>query len=643
MKRWLLLIAVLLLALGSAAGRSMQNPAIRNPVGPATVPPSTIRSGLTETASPIDNTGNLTVTGNVRRGMHFRGNVPYQSPTSFTSTLGTSTLSSFLRDTAGSEDYTRPSYRYGAQPYYSSTETVTSSMPGQSGVLSPANTRISTRMQADTSTVGANLFSLEALPREQTSFSRGSTGNDSQLQPQTRTQYAPPPSSRYIRTESPSSTDGSVLRDMSPRPWDTGRSTYSQVDVRRQDAAPTTDLFDRSKTYETTTARDPLQLADSYRQKSLPAADTSLLYPGSQARIENTKSPLEAQPPAEPDTTARQTATSLYGSPASQQYAGSRLPGERTSLPAPNENKAKAGALSPQQRDVLERIRQQLDDLTKSVEASLQTDSAATDDKPSSTAPGETSIGRQYIPETRSTSSLYEPQVPEPPSDEEPPAHLVPGAASKRDYEGGQARLQLPDAQGVTGSRQGASPLAELNKLPRTEVSAEARRIMGTHQSVESFSQARYDQHMLAAEANLKNGLFYNAADFFAMASIYKPDDPQAIAGRGHALFAAGDYTSSALFITRALTVSPDYMQVRVDLAAMLGGRENLVGRINDVERLFQKSGSSQLQLLLGYVYYRAGAINQAKQVIDPLYQKTPQAPAVRAIKAAIDKSATTR
>jgi len=143
---------------------------------------------------------------------------------------------------------------------------------------------------------------------------------------------------------------------------------------------------------------------------------------------------------------------------------------------------------------------------------------------------------------------------------------------------------------------------------------------------------------MLAAEANLKNGLYYNAADFFAMASIYKPEDPQAIAGRGHALFAAGDYASSALFISRALTVSPEYMRTRIDLAAVLGGQDKLVGRIADVERWFQRSGSTELQLLLAYVYYRAGGLNHAKQAIDALYQKMPQSPAVRAIKAAIDK-----
>ncbi|MFH1717247.1 MAG: hypothetical protein ABIF19_07850 [Planctomycetota bacterium] len=644
MNRWLLVVAavLLLLVLGSAAGRSMQNSAINNPVGPATVPPSSIRNGLLETASPIDNTGNLLITGNVRRGRHFRGDVPYQSTTSFTSSLGSSTLSSFLRDTAGSEDYTRPSYGYGAQPYYSSTETVASSIPGQSGVLSPANTRISTRVQQDTSTVGANLFSLESLPRQQDSFSRGTTGSDLDSQ-RPQTQYAPLPPSRYIRTEFPSTMESTPLREMSPGQRDTGRLPSGQIDVRRQGESLTAERFNRLNNYEGATAQDSAQLADPGRQQGLFAADTSLRYPSQETGIENLKSTLEIQPSSESDIGTSQTAATRYGLPASRQFAPSPAPGERTNLSAADAGKAKASTLSPAQRDVLERIKQQLDDLTRSFEAGLQVEPAATDDKLPSAAFGEASPGQRYMPEPRSTSSLYEPQAAELPFDEEPPAHLVPGAAAGRDYEGGQARLELPAMAGGIGSKEKSSPLEELNKLSQADLSAEAKRIMGPHRSVESFSQARYNQHMLAAEANLRNGRYYNAADFFAMASIYKPDDPQAIAGRGHALFAAGDYTSSALFISRALTVSPEYMQTRIDLTAMLGGQDKLAAGIEDVERWFQRSGSTELQLLLAYVYYRAGGLNQAKQAIDALYQKMPQSPSVRAIKAAIDKPTTIR
>jgi hypothetical protein len=43
------------------------------------------------------------------------------------------------------------------------------------------------------------------------------------------------------------------------------------------------------------------------------------------------------------------------------------------------------------------------------------------------------------------------------------------------------------------------------------------------------------------------------------------------------------------------------------------------------------------LQFLLGYVYYRTGQLLRAKQAIDAAYEKTPESPAVQAMKITID------
>ena len=103
MKIRMFMIAVVLSAtLCWPASWSIENPGIGNPVGPSTIPPSTFRSGLVNNPVPIDTSGNLLITGNVRRGRHFRGDVPYRSATSFGSSICSSSLSSFLRDTAGS-------------------------------------------------------------------------------------------------------------------------------------------------------------------------------------------------------------------------------------------------------------------------------------------------------------------------------------------------------------------------------------------------------------------------------------------------------------------------------------------------------------------------------------------------------------
>lgn len=143
MKNCLIFLALaLFLTLCSAMSWSTDYSGIGNPIGPGTVPPSSISSGLVDSPNPIDTTGNLLVTGNVRRGRHFRGDVPYRSTTSFGSVLGSSSLSSFLRDSAGSEDFGRYSNRYVNQPYYFPTETVPTTIPGRAGVFSPASTRI---------------------------------------------------------------------------------------------------------------------------------------------------------------------------------------------------------------------------------------------------------------------------------------------------------------------------------------------------------------------------------------------------------------------------------------------------------------------------------------------------------------------
>ena len=69
----------------------------------------------------------------------------------------------------------------------------------------------------------------------------------------------------------------------------------------------------------------------------------------------------------------------------------------------------------------------------------------------------------------------------------------------------------------------------------------------------------------------------------------------------------------------------------------MLGGRDKLEGRIADIKEWLGRSGSTKLEFLLGYVYYRTGRLGPAKQAIEAAYTKMPQSPAVAAVKKAID------
>jgi tetratricopeptide (TPR) repeat protein len=153
----------------------------------------------------------------------------------------------------------------------------------------------------------------------------------------------------------------------------------------------------------------------------------------------------------------------------------------------------------------------------------------------------------------------------------------------------------------------------------------------------ESFSKEKYERYMIAAQGYMKQGRFYRAADAYALASLYRPDDPFAYAGRAHALFAAGEYVSSAIFLSRCLEISPDYLLQKVNLVGITGGPAIFEQRLTDLERCAKKADAPEMNLLLAYVYYRVGELDQARDAIDGAYKVLGNVPAVLAIKRAVE------
>jgi hypothetical protein len=236
MKAWQLVITLaMFIASFSPTGWSVGNPGPRNPAGYGTIPPSSYRNGLVNSPNPIDTTGNLLMTGNVRRGMHFRGSVPYRSATSFGAPLGSSALNSFLRDTAGSEDFQDRSDKYRVQPFYSPTQTVTTMMPGQSEVFRPMNMRINDRVGQGTSFIGNGSLGLESLRAGQTSSGQEAIDEDSDFQELQR-RYIPlvqlPSALESTSLGSVSVSSGAVERLV---PGQLGIRQESDVSVRSQD------------------------------------------------------------------------------------------------------------------------------------------------------------------------------------------------------------------------------------------------------------------------------------------------------------------------------------------------------------------------------------------------------------------------
>jgi tetratricopeptide (TPR) repeat protein len=156
-----------------------------------------------------------------------------------------------------------------------------------------------------------------------------------------------------------------------------------------------------------------------------------------------------------------------------------------------------------------------------------------------------------------------------------------------------------------------------------------------------SLSEDKYNFYLSAAQIYLKQGRYYRAVDSFTLASIYKPKDPLAYVGKSHALFAAGEYISSALFLSRALDpdVHRSQGEFQISNFKFEVPQDELNSRIADAEERLKISGAPELHFLLGYIYYQIGKIDAASKAINEAHKKLPSSKAVCAVKKAVDEA----
>jgi tetratricopeptide (TPR) repeat protein len=170
------------------------------------------------------------------------------------------------------------------------------------------------------------------------------------------------------------------------------------------------------------------------------------------------------------------------------------------------------------------------------------------------------------------------------------------------------------------------------------QASAEARAVLSKHKTFASYTQDKFNQSLKAAERYMKQGKFYLAVDAYTLASMYKPDDPLVYAGRSHALFAAGEYVSSALYLAKAIEMFPAYVDFEIDIVSMIGDADTVEKRIADINRWLEASKSPELNFLLAYIYMQLDRLPKAKEEIAQAYQKMPDVTAVAILREAIQK-----
>lgn len=259
------------------------------------------------------------------------------------------------------------------------------------------------------------------------------------------------------------------------------------------------------------------------------------------------------------------------------------------------------------------------------------------------------------------TEEAYKPsteaeQPTEPAKPSEPSKPLQPGEipkteagqpAAKSVYE--QMLEEIKKAQEQKATQPNRQP-AEQNQPPQeggpSELKSELSKVekgtdealVGVHKSFATQAHDKFNYYMRTAEEFLKEGKYYRAVDAYTLAGIYKPDNPLAYAGRAHALFAGGEYMSSAYFLTKAINIFPQYIDFKIDLHAMIPDANRLESRIADVKQWADKTNSPDLNFLLAYIYYQLGRTDSAMEAIKFAAEKMPDSVAVKALKRAIEK-----
>ncbi len=482
MKKWFWALLALIILILSEQCLAVENSSVRSPIASGTVPPSSVSRGLVPTPNPIDSSSNLVITGNVTGGKHFRGPIPYNSPTSFESQLGSSSLDSFLRystpDTlSGPGDLDHRSWISAGSSY--------SSIPGQyRSFFSPSGTVATTE--------AGRQISMNNLAD----------------------------SKRSIAVDG-----GLALPVMSRTPQEMERLIYDELGTNLPQIVNPRQLRREPTTTE---------------QYQLPSISNITDDTG---RMQN--------------ISVGTTAGTINTGQRTEQGWSSGIKGFESNV-----------GMYPSNIKDIDRLIAQIETRVKTQDSSLADAGTAT---------------------------------------------------GFDDIRTGRAGFRPPS-------------------ISQEEL---------VEQAQPYNARDKFNWYMQAAQLYLKQGRYYRAADSYTMASIYKPDVPSgglAYAGKSHALFAAGEYMTSALFLSRAIEVLPEYARLKVDLVGIFGDQDTFAYRVADVEERFKISGAAELQFLLGYVYYQSflrdgtvrgelDRLDAAKRLIDSASRKLPGSKAVEMLK----------
>jgi hypothetical protein len=663
------------------------------PVNRGTIPPSSYQTSLVNMPSPIDNTNNRVVTGNVSGGKSFRGNIPYGSTTSFSAPLGSTSLDPFLRYSAVPEEWSDGSPAH--TPFYSPTGTVSRIQPGAGGVFAPGSPRVAgTPMQFYPEQPGDVISTPEVPPSQ---IRTGQTAGDGFLPPAGRSQAMLGATQLLSRTPDDmrriiAGAPGDVAAER--RPVLQGNQVLTPDEYRRQVEQLQRD-FDKVKTnafqfeqglkagketpeQKPATTIEPMVSPETLRnilqprtQPSLPSPPKGQDLPGqpAPATLDGSPSPGQTQgqatgslsdlallspqslPAGVQASASTESRLQLHGQPAGPRQPVPDLSAQQKSrinaIFAPQMEAAPVNKAGP---DPMPPLEQATAAKTAAVPAEMRMVQRSSGGLPA-TQRVEAAPRALDAPAAVLERSLRDSvtDVPSPTTDDivNPQTRPVTAGVPVRPN-----FSLLPNKVESSGTGTSLSP-----GYPQASASWDAAAQTGKAQPKPAGSppplladltspkagnpdptpQEKFDRCMRSARQSMQQGQYARAAETFGLAGVYNPKDARPQIGRSHALLAAGEYVNSAACLAKAIELDPRVTLQKMSLIEAVGGPDQFVQRITDLDRLAKTGDAPALQLLLAYVYQQMDWTREAKAAIQAAKKAMPSSPSVVLLAAAIE------
>jgi len=153
----------------------------------------------------------------------------------------------------------------------------------------------------------------------------------------------------------------------------------------------------------------------------------------------------------------------------------------------------------------------------------------------------------------------------------------------------------------------------------------------------EKVAQANHDKYVNIGDKLLKEGHYYDARDAYSMAAAWDSDSPAALAGRGYAHFAAGEYMSSATHLMWAIESGGTFLKMKINIADVIGNAELFDKRFSELDGVYQGTGFYKSAFLLAYISYQNGQHEKAAEYIKAADEAVSGNKAIVSLKKIID------